>query len=420
MIIKSTRIQAGGAPNAARHVLDREDSNESIAILAGSRETILAGDAIARAWAQKYGLRHFTISPDAPLDASQLREVVRLILAEYRVPAANPMTMIEHVKGRADGSQVPHYHLLIGEVNPETGRVLDSRHTMRRDEKLSRVCEVRFGHRLIKGGHNRAVVAALRREGRTDIADAMAALTEGDRPRSAFREQQHQRAKRLHENLSEARQAVRTAMALADGPAALVAALARSGLRVLPGLKSGVWIVASRETGAVLGSLDRLAQMRRADVRTFMKGRGNGANHPNNSGRSTRGPAQHRVPDAAAGSTGGQRRTIPHHDDPGNAVATDRGGSGDRREDNRVVCRNRLDAALINRVLGGQRGRLDSLKRQATAAAAAGGGTNNDHGAAASPGRFAMIEGDDAGAALRFLREWGAQMEAENRRRFGA
>lgn len=375
MIIKSTRIQAGGAAKAAHHVLDKRDGNESIAVLTGSRETILAGDAIARAWGQKYGLRHFTISPDVPLDASQLREAVRLILAEYRVPADNPMAMVEHVKDRADGTQVPHYHFLVGEVNPETGRVLDSRHTMRRNEKLSRMCEVMFGHPLVKGGHNRVVAAALRREGRIEIADAMAGLAEGDRPRSAFTEKQHQRAKRLHHNLPEARQAVQAAMTEADGPAALITALARSGLRVLPGLKSGVRVVANRETGVVLGSLDRLAQMRRADVRTFMKGGGHyGGNRQDNAGRGTHRPAEHRGPAAAAGATGRQRRTVADHDDPGDTFATDRRGSGDRRKADGPVCRHRIDAALINHALGGQRGRLDDLKRQATAAARAGGG----------------------------------------------
>ncbi len=267
MIIKSTRIRVGGAEAAGRHILDRADGNEKIVIISGGRETLAAAEGIAALHAQRFGLRHYVISPDEPLSRGQLQRMLAAIRQEYGIPAEALETLVAHTKMRADGAKTEHYHYLVPEADPTTGRVLSSRHSYARNEKLARVAECEFGHQITPGRHNRAVIAALRREGRADLAARLTAAADVPRPTAAFDAEQHQRAKRNGVSLPQARQAIKDAWKLSD--AEMAAALQRAGLRIEKGTKCPI-ITTTDASGAKveLGALHRLAKCKLAEARS--------------------------------------------------------------------------------------------------------------------------------------------------------
>lgn len=65
-----------------------------------------------------------------------------------------------------------------------------------RNEKISRLAEIKFGHDLTKGRHNNAVMHALLDEGKVEQAAAMDVLTKGPPALSRFSSKAHQIAKR--------------------------------------------------------------------------------------------------------------------------------------------------------------------------------------------------------------------------------
>lgn len=76
---------------------------------------------------------------------------------------------VEHQKnGRT------HRHYVWSLVGTD-GRTISLSHDFARREKISRVVEHEFGMPLISGKHNRAVISALRADGRDDVANAMIA-----------------------------------------------------------------------------------------------------------------------------------------------------------------------------------------------------------------------------------------------------
>jgi hypothetical protein len=91
-----------------------------------------------------------------------------------------------------------------------------------------------------------------------------------EKPRSAIASAQRQRIKRAGVSDVEARAAVKSAWEDAASAASLRDALASSGLRIVPGAKAGVHLVATAD-GVEIGALDRIVRARRVDVRQFME-----------------------------------------------------------------------------------------------------------------------------------------------------
>lgn len=75
-----------------------------------------------------------------------------------------------HVKGGRE-----HRHREYSLVRPD-GTTMPLPHDHARREKVGRITEFEEGHALTPGAHNRAVLAALDRDGRDDVAAAMRAL----------------------------------------------------------------------------------------------------------------------------------------------------------------------------------------------------------------------------------------------------
>lgn len=277
VIIKSSRMPASkGAKATADHVL-RGEANERITLIQGSEQALHDMVQDARAWRRRYAIRHFKISPKEVPTRAQMVEAIALLAEEFGF-AAEDAVIVGHVKQRHDDAGCPfHVHVLVPEVNPATGRVLSSRWSYARQEKVSRLLEVRWGHSVIQGAFNGAVLKALHAEGRHDDANLLVGdgLDPGLKARSQYPDGLGQEvARRTERSMADIAMHVRDARLLSDGPAAFAACLAEHRLRVVPGQKKGRWAVeAQGQDGGwtFAGSLDRLLKVGVHEADGFMR-----------------------------------------------------------------------------------------------------------------------------------------------------
>jgi hypothetical protein len=138
VIVQSTRInRCGGYRYIEAHLLDKPHDNERVEVLSGDRGVFADAQALADAKKCKFAIRHLSISPDRAMSPKQLTTFIRSIDREFAIGDQRPRLVVLHQKcGRV------HFHIAIAEVDPVTGRVLDSRHDYARLERLAREYEV--------------------------------------------------------------------------------------------------------------------------------------------------------------------------------------------------------------------------------------------------------------------------------------
>jgi len=153
MIVLATRIaRKGGYHRLEKHLLDKPEENERVQILAGDRGVFADAQALADSKKCKYALRHLSISPERKMSARQLAQFVRSIDLEFGIGDQRPRLVVLHEKGGR-----VHFHVAISEVDPATGRVLDSRHDYARLERLAREYEAANDERLQLSRSDRAI-----------------------------------------------------------------------------------------------------------------------------------------------------------------------------------------------------------------------------------------------------------------------
>lgn len=120
---------------------------------------------------------HLCVSPSSAWTEAQYQRYLELYESEFDL-AGQPRLAVHHSKNGRD-----HRHYVYSLVKRD-GRVVDLRHDYARREKIARVVEYEFGEPHVTGGHNRAVAAALEREGRHDVVASMreAGLLDQRRP----------------------------------------------------------------------------------------------------------------------------------------------------------------------------------------------------------------------------------------------
>ncbi|MFT8523335.1 hypothetical protein [Gluconobacter oxydans] len=205
MIVQETRIKTSSGHQAvSRHVLSGP-KNEAIRILSGS-------DYLLKDWIKEakregilYGLRHIAFNPSEHMSDGQLTHFANQICQEL---GANPerLTLAIHQK---DGGT--HGHLLLPEWQDD--HVLSSRFTWQRLEKIARLEELRLGHDLVSGRHDRAIAQALREAGNSEAADKVSALVleeHSARPVSAYTSQARRMTERQDFDLAAARREIMT------------------------------------------------------------------------------------------------------------------------------------------------------------------------------------------------------------------
>jgi hypothetical protein len=111
---------------------------------------------------------HLHVDPSTEWTEQQYEHHLELYEAEFGL-TGQPRLAVQHRKhGRG------HRHYIWTIVRPD-GRMVSLSNDYARRERISRILEFELGEPHVAGRHNRAVVAALRREGRVDVVESMEA-----------------------------------------------------------------------------------------------------------------------------------------------------------------------------------------------------------------------------------------------------
>ncbi|MDM7975398.1 MULTISPECIES: hypothetical protein [Thalassospira] len=137
----------------------------------------------------------------------------------------------------------------------DDGHLVSMKQDFARREKLCRSFEFDHGHELVKGKHNKAVIAALRADGRPDVADAMADLAKGPPGQSNLSPRQRQQMERTGIDPRQVGLAALAAFKASDSPRAFQAALADKGLILAEGDRGAVLVDASGSTHSLTRSI---------------------------------------------------------------------------------------------------------------------------------------------------------------------
>lgn len=271
MIIKAIRFRTRSSVSRLISHLQNGTDNDAVSFLSGTPADIADMHADARGRSSKYSIRHWIVAPHEAITSAQMREVVIMIAKEFDFDIERAV-IVEHKKSRATAdAHDTHWHVLVGEVNPASGKVLGCSFDRIIHELIARWSEYKFGQRFIQGKHTRSVIAGLRKRDAIYAASAVEAELGNEEcaPGEAFTHDQHQATKRAGTDLPTVRQAVKHAMETATTRAELEITLAASSLLVMPGHKPGTWIVAD-DGGEFIGSLARLAGRKKSEITKVM------------------------------------------------------------------------------------------------------------------------------------------------------
>ncbi|WP_249198389.1 hypothetical protein [Gluconobacter cerinus] len=270
MIVQETRIKSSSGHQAvSRHVLSGA-KNEAIRLISG-------GDYLLKDWMKeakregiRYGLRHIAFNPSEPMNDGQLAHFAQQICLEL---GADPerMTLVIHQK---DGST--HGHLLLPEWQDD--HVLSSKFTWQRLEKIARLEELRLGHTLVPGRHDRAIAKALREAGNSEAADKVAGLVPEDnsaRPVSAYTSQARRMTERQGFDLPIARREIMAFWEKSENDLKTFRRLlAEKNWRMRPGdrmdRRRDAHVIETAE-GLLIGSFTRLTKVRTKDLRLLLE-----------------------------------------------------------------------------------------------------------------------------------------------------
>ena len=111
---------------------------------------------------------HVHLDPELPLSQLQRDRYWSLFEKEFGFES-QPFIEAVHIKRGRE-----HYHRVYSRIRRD-GTVISVSFDYARREKLGRIAEFEFGGRHVAGRHNRAVVEALRGEGRMEVVDSIEA-----------------------------------------------------------------------------------------------------------------------------------------------------------------------------------------------------------------------------------------------------
>lgn len=292
MILKSSRIPVSDTANIAAYFA-AEGENEEISWLQGTQAEIQLMGVTAKLAGRAFSVRHVIVAPGEKLGGPELGQILDNVCAEYGVTEnmRERITAVVHKKPRENYAGFEyHYHFAIPELDTDTGRVLDSRFTHMRNEKLSRLAELQTGHEITPGRFNKEVYDALSKE-RPDLdlsryqqaledaaeaSDMERADWKSFRAESSYTSTSHQVIKRkaraagVEADLSLPKiKSLMRKWASERSPEQFIDYVLATGYELKPGQKKGIWRVHGH--GHDLGSIDRLSGIKRQKIREIME-----------------------------------------------------------------------------------------------------------------------------------------------------
>jgi hypothetical protein len=275
MIIKGIRLRsASGISRTIRH-LENGNENDAVDYVAGTAADIRDMHRDAVSIGSRYAVRHWIIAPHESTTRQQAMKMVGAIAQEFAFDPARAV-VVEHRKRRSTNDAVDvHWHVLVGEVDPTTGRILATSYDRIRHELIARMAEFAFGHAFVPGKHTDAVIKGLRKRGLHCVADRVEKFIASfpaipTIPAEAFTHARHQETKRLGIDLPALKQTIKQSVDHAHCQEDIVSALTAVGLEVKAGDKPGIWIVVNAESGVLLGALHRLAGVQKSAINDLM------------------------------------------------------------------------------------------------------------------------------------------------------
>ncbi|MCG4261970.1 hypothetical protein K6W36_15545 [Acetobacter senegalensis] len=265
MIIQSSRMLTLSGPGKTCSHVFRGEKNESIKVIQSSEFQVMQEYDEAGLRGDRYAVRHFKINPQHDLSREQFLETVSMLAIEFGFDP-DACIIVEHTKAKASGKASKHIHLYVSERTAD-GKALDSRFMKVRQEKISRTSEFLFGHDIVKGRHQVAVIRQLRDEGKADIADYIEAHTPDlyEPVQSAFTAIQHQFALRQEVNLGKLRQSIRDLRITSESFSEMVEGLSALGVSIQKGEKANTYIIVNNENNQFLGSANRLFEIKKGE-----------------------------------------------------------------------------------------------------------------------------------------------------------
>jgi hypothetical protein len=281
MIIKATRVRARGP--ALKRLLDHlenADDNEEVEALRGNFADLYDARQDARNFGREYCVRQWIVSPSRETSYAKMLEAVDRLASEFRFNPARAVVR-GHMKTKVAGAAgeelfARHLHILVPEVDPvDDGRVLSSSHDWARGEKVGKILSVEWGcEPLVESAKRRSLLAALKRDGRNDVAaayqEAFPDSSTRPRPVQSFDTAAQQRLKRKGFDLPALRAIVSAAWEMAPTRDEFEMNLLEHGLVTRAGEKTGVFVIET-SGGENVGSLSRLAKITKAAVLAKME-----------------------------------------------------------------------------------------------------------------------------------------------------
>ncbi|KPD10367.1 hypothetical protein [Phaeobacter sp. 11ANDIMAR09] len=269
MIIKSHGICSGTGSNTVAYV-QATNQNEAVELLQGDPEALEVADKFAVLAGHTNGLIHITISPNEPLTPEQLTKTIGAINEEFGFSSDDPILLTRHFSRRGNGKMMDHFHY-VRPAADGNGRVYRMYRSKKRDEAVSRFCELEYGHQLVSGAHNDFTHKRMLERGLDDFADQLTDLI-NSRSKSDFGSKENQRGLRLGFDMKTYHHELRNIAALPRNqqPAAFAELIDRfDGIRILQGDK-GSRLNLITSNGEQLHNANRILKIKAADVANFI------------------------------------------------------------------------------------------------------------------------------------------------------
>lgn len=265
MIIESSRMLASHSmiASSCHHVFEGKD-NEAITILQGSDFDVKAMVGLARAFNSKYATRHIKINSYEAITDDQAKAFVDMYCHEFGA-SSKEAVIVRHDKPRADHKAYNHhYHIYLPEVmEDQEYKIMDSKFSKIREEKLARLAEIKFNHHPVVGKFNRSVVKQLRKEGLTNEADIVQANTPNDQPDATYTKKSYQMAKRQGISLNVIRDDMKALKKACGSFSQMVDRLLFINLEIQEGKKENTYILVTKDNKRFVGSANRFFGMKK-------------------------------------------------------------------------------------------------------------------------------------------------------------